>query len=226
MYVSHRYIYLGYNMRTHIARSLQRRCTAIQSAVKKYNAAATNLDPPHPTFDWTKGSHYSFLEEFSLLCDTRQDISQKPWAQPVFCEVMQKTQRIQHAHEEILWCNVEICRLQTWVSDEDCLFSCILEEHGHGHRDPLSGAIYDYCSRRRRVNEHILSCIAKTQALDGFTGQTSTGISIATNSPFAPTASAAATAAAAYDNDNRDISDDDELADDFDKVLGYVLTAS
>ena len=213
-------------MRTHIARSLQRRCTAIQSAVKKYNAAATNLDPPRPTVDWSKVSHYSFLEEFSLLRDTRQDISQKPWAQPVFREVMRKTQRIQRAHEEILRCNVEIRRLQTWVSDEDRLFSRILEEHGHGHRDPLSGAIYDYCSRRRRVNEHILSCIAKTQALDGFTGQTSTGISIATDSPFAPTASAAATAAAADDNDNRDISDDDELADDFDKVLGYVLTAS
>jgi hypothetical protein len=60
----------AYQMCTHIAKSLQTRCKAIQNAVKAYNAAAMALSPPCPTVDWSKVSHYGFLDEFSLLRDT------------------------------------------------------------------------------------------------------------------------------------------------------------
>ncbi|KAG1853644.1 hypothetical protein F4604DRAFT_1933044 [Suillus subluteus] len=57
----------SYKMCTHISKSLQTRCHAIQNAVKTYNAAAAALSPPRPQLDWSKVSHYSFLEEFNLL---------------------------------------------------------------------------------------------------------------------------------------------------------------
>jgi hypothetical protein len=82
----------GYRMRTHIAKSLQRWCKAIQNAAKAYNAAAMALDPPRPTLNWAKASHYSFLEDFELLRDTRQDIRSKPWAQPVIRATMKQAQ--------------------------------------------------------------------------------------------------------------------------------------
>ncbi|GBE83750.1 hypothetical protein SCP_0508060 [Sparassis crispa] len=64
----------AYRMRMHIAKSLQTRCEAIRNAVQVYNAAAGVLNPPRPTLDWAKISHYSFLDEFDLLHDTRNDI--------------------------------------------------------------------------------------------------------------------------------------------------------
>jgi hypothetical protein len=88
-------------MRTQIAKSLQTRCKAIQNPVKIYNAAALSLDPPCPTVDWSKASHYRFLEDFDLLQNTHQDICSKPWAQPVIRATMKQAQRIQHAKEEI-----------------------------------------------------------------------------------------------------------------------------
>ena len=56
--------WLAYHIRTHIAKSLQTHCKAIQNAVKKYNEAATALLPPRPSLDWSHVSHYSFLDKF------------------------------------------------------------------------------------------------------------------------------------------------------------------
>ncbi|KAG2353443.1 hypothetical protein BDR07DRAFT_1496245 [Suillus spraguei] len=60
----------GYCMQTHIAKSLQTRCKAIQNAMKIYNEAALTLNPPAPMLDWSKVSHYTFLEDFVLLQET------------------------------------------------------------------------------------------------------------------------------------------------------------
>src|SRR6202451_4895907 len=101
----------AYQMRTHIAKSLQTRCKAIQNAVKADNVAASALSPPRPTVDWAKVSHYGFLDEFNLLRDTRDDVREKPWARPAHRETVKQYLRIQCAHEEILRCNVEIRHL-------------------------------------------------------------------------------------------------------------------
>ncbi|KAI0371846.1 hypothetical protein BV20DRAFT_1051440 [Pilatotrama ljubarskyi] len=84
----------GYKARTYIAKSLQRRCQAIHNAVNAYNAAARELSPPREVLDWSKVSHYAFLEEFTLLCDTKNDIREKPWAKPVVHEAMRLANHI------------------------------------------------------------------------------------------------------------------------------------
>ena len=83
-------MYLGYRMRTHIAKALQSRCKAIRNAVKSYNAIALLMEPPRPTLDWSRVSHYSFLEEFQLLHGSRQDIQDKRWAELAVRETMKQ----------------------------------------------------------------------------------------------------------------------------------------
>ena len=79
---------IGYKVRTYLAKSLQRRCKAIRNAVAEYNSAAAALNPPRPAINWSEVSHYSFVEEFSLLQDTRNDIREKQWSQPQIREFM------------------------------------------------------------------------------------------------------------------------------------------
>ena len=88
-------------MRTHIAKNLQKRCKTIRVAVKEYNTAAAALDPPGKVLDWDNVSHYSFLEEFPLLKDTRNDITAKKWAQPLVREMIRTARRIDRAKEEL-----------------------------------------------------------------------------------------------------------------------------
>ncbi|GBE87425.1 hypothetical protein SCP_1101010 [Sparassis crispa] len=159
----------AYRVCTHISKSLQTRCRAIRNAVTSYNIAAAALNPPRPTLDWDKVSHYSFLEEFNLLHDTHHDIREKQWTQPAMQETMRLHCRIQRAHEKIQRCNIEVRHIYTHIRDEDMLFSTILDDLCH-QQDPLHGAVLEYCSRRRVVNTHILAFLQRIYALPGFTG--------------------------------------------------------
>jgi hypothetical protein len=102
-------------MRTHIAKSLQTRCKTIRTALKDYNAAAASLETPRPALDWSHVSNFNFLEEFTLLQDTRNDIRAKPWCKPAIREAMKLRHRLTRAREEIDRLNVEIRRLHTAI---------------------------------------------------------------------------------------------------------------
>lgn len=181
--ISFAYIYrTGYKMRTHIAKSLQTRCKAIQNAVTAYNAAAVSLNPCRPTLDWSTASHYTFLEDFSLLRESRNDIRQKPWATPVIRTAMRQSQRIERAREEIETCNVEVRRLHTHVLDE----AEHLRQAVHllrSQSSPITGAVEEYAIRRIRANTHNLSIIKQIHALEGYTGHSTPGIRIGHSGP-------------------------------------------
>ncbi|KAG2361657.1 hypothetical protein BDR07DRAFT_1451498 [Suillus spraguei] len=164
----------GYRMRIHIAKSLQTRCKAIQNAVKSYNTAALALDPLAPTLDWSKVSHYNFLEEFVLLRETRQDIHSKHWAEPVVREVMKQSLCIERAHEEIHRCNVESRRLHTSIVDEERHFAQVISK-AKSVSDPLSGALEEFCQCRRHINAHVLARLQDLYSLHGFTGCSTPG---------------------------------------------------
>ncbi|KAF9492604.1 hypothetical protein BDN71DRAFT_1483752 [Pleurotus eryngii] len=127
----------GYKLQTHIAK-----------AVNTYNSAALELDPPCPTLNWSQVSHYSFLKDFDLLRDTRQDIRAKPWAQPLFREMIKRANQLHRAEEEILRCNIESCHLLTSIADEECEFDEILNQVEVTH-DSLLGALHDHIIHRR-----------------------------------------------------------------------------
>jgi hypothetical protein len=162
-------------MRTHIAKSLQTRCKAIQNALKAYNTAALELNPPRPMLEWSKVSHYEFLEEFDLLVDTRHDVRDKPWAQPAIRETMKRALRVKRAREEIIECNRGLKRLHTSIRDEKLHFEKTLQklrEEG----SVIHEAVEDFVIYRTRVNDHILRRIFQTYDLDDYTGDKVPGI--------------------------------------------------
>lgn len=166
---------IGYRVRTHIAKSLQTRCQAIRNAVKTYNTAAAALSPPRPSLNWSDVSHYSFLDEFELLRDTRGDIRSRPWAQPAVREAMKQYQRIARAKEEIYRCNIEIRRLYTSILDEHRTFSIVIARLNEDSC-PILGAVKEFVLCRRRVNNTLLVRISQIFELKGYTGETTAGV--------------------------------------------------
>jgi len=165
---------IGYKARTHLAKSLQTRCKTIRSATEAYNRAACALDPPRPALDWSQVSHYSFLDEFNLLRNTRHDISSAPWADPVVHEAIKKFLRVRRAREEIDQCNIEVRRLLTSIYDEDSRFDNIIGGL-IDKNDVVLGATREYCVHCRRVNSLLLERISSIFSIDGFTGNRALG---------------------------------------------------
>jgi len=161
-------------MRTHIAKALQKRSKTIQRAVKTYNTAAMALNPSMPTIDWTTVSHYKFLEDFPLLRNTSNDLSDKRWARPAIRETIKQWHRICRAREEIIRCNVEIQRLHTSIIHEDRQFDRVLARHQEGGL--IYGPVQEFIVRRRRVNANIILKLLKIYTLEGFTGNKSIGV--------------------------------------------------
>ena len=154
-------------MCTHIAKALQTWSKAIQNAVKTYNTAAAALNPPQHTIDWSEVSHYHFLEEFHLLCDTCQDIRNKRWAQPAIWEAIKQLLRIAHAHGEIKWCNIEIQRLHTAIVDEQKFFEKVLPELS-AWGDRITGSVEEYITCRHCINAHLLTQLSQIYNLEDF----------------------------------------------------------
>jgi len=100
----------GYKMRKHISKALQSRSQAIRSALERYNTAARLLPIPRRQLDWKEVVEYTFLADFDLLRDARQDISDRPWATLAGRLAMDLHFKIERAHEEITRLNVEIRR--------------------------------------------------------------------------------------------------------------------
>ncbi|RDB30732.1 hypothetical protein Hypma_005887 [Hypsizygus marmoreus] len=210
----------GYRARTHIAKSLQTRSKAIRNAVKHYNAAAIPLN--RPTLDWSKVSHYSFLDEFNLLRDTRSNVHEKPWADPVIRETMRKYQRLQRAKEEITRCNIEIRRLHTSITDEHAFFDRITRSLEDG-ANPLELEIRDLIQRRRAANLMLLARISQTYSLPGFSGNPEPGTRKGSHpAPLLMTVSVQPQATSSVQQDPVDTLDsdgDDDLDDD---VIGDI----
>ncbi|KAF8170782.1 hypothetical protein BJ912DRAFT_860927 [Pholiota molesta] len=164
----------GYQMRTHIAKALQRRSKAIQRAVKAYNVAALELSPAKPTIDWNKVSHYQFLDEFPLLRNTSQDLTGKRWATAAVRETMKQYHRICRAREELTRCNVEIRRLHTSIVDEAVLFRELLAQFD-SLSNPIVGAVKDEIVLRTRINENLLEKLSQIYSLEGYSGNPTPG---------------------------------------------------
>ena len=104
-------------MCTHINKSLKTRCKAIQTALRKYNAAAKAIN--RPQLDWSNISMYGSLAEFELLRESREDIQSAPWADVKNRQAAVHSLRIERAKEEREWLNVEIQRLIMYMHDDE-----------------------------------------------------------------------------------------------------------
>ncbi|KAG1739621.1 hypothetical protein EDD22DRAFT_982276 [Suillus occidentalis] len=167
--------YHCYRMRTHIAKALQTRCKAIQTKVKEYNAAASVLEPPAPSLDWSHVSHYGFLDEFMLLRETCQDVQMNQWTHPEVRELMCQSLHIKRAHEEVYCCNIELCRLHSSIAAENCHFEATLQCLKNKN-STLYYSVKEFAMCRIRINSHNLAHIFQTFGLAGFTGDKTVGV--------------------------------------------------
>lgn len=220
-------------MRTHIAKALQSRCKAIRNAVKTYNAAAAQLDPPRPSINWESISHINFLEEFNLLHDTRQDIREKQWSQPAVRELMKLSQRVKRAHEEIERCHIAIRRLYTAIHDESDLFRKTLSRLQPGH--PLiHKAVLNYVARRQQVNGLLLSKLDALTSSPNYSGDVSRGVRVDggsfssedTESLGQPSANDSGTTHARDDEDNDEEPDIEDVDESVGQLIDYVSDLS
>lgn len=207
-------------MRTHIAKALQSRCKAIRNAVKTYNAAAAELDPPRAPIRWETVSHINFLEEFHLLHSTRNDIHEKPWSQPAIREMMKLHQRIKRAHEEIGRCHIAVRRLYTAILDENDHFEKSLSQLQTG--DPLIyGAVHDFITYRQQVNGLILTKLNRLTSISDYSGDRSRGVSVHKTMSFDRTVNGVEPAS---NPDHDDDELDEELdIDDADELVGQLV---
>ncbi|KAG1806949.1 hypothetical protein EV424DRAFT_1474248 [Suillus variegatus] len=97
----------GYKLWKHIAKALQARSIAIRSALTMYNSIASSMYPACKTLKWEEVVEYAFLADFDLLCDTRADVSQRPWASAAARRAMDLYFKMCRAREEIQRLNVE-----------------------------------------------------------------------------------------------------------------------
>ena len=61
-------------MRKHLANALKARSKSIQAAIEAYNTAARSLTPPRQQVSWDEILEFSFLSEFDILRDARDDV--------------------------------------------------------------------------------------------------------------------------------------------------------
>jgi hypothetical protein len=117
------------------------------------------------------------LGEFELLKHSRHDIMDKPWSLAANRLVASKYFKITRAKEEIQRLNVEICRMRTWVDDEDRHLLQVYEQLKT--TDPeLSTHVKSFYNMRHRVNNVHRARIRGIYRLPGFTGTDTPGTSL------------------------------------------------
>ncbi|KAK0493781.1 hypothetical protein EDD18DRAFT_1078057 [Armillaria luteobubalina] len=70
-------------------------------ALSQYNAAAAALNPLRPSLQWEQVVEYTFLSDFNLLHDIRQDMSEHKWATPAGKKALDMYFKICQVKEEI-----------------------------------------------------------------------------------------------------------------------------
>lgn len=108
-------------MRKHLANALKTRSKTIQTAIEAYNAAALSLSPPRQQVSWDEILEFSFLSEFDILRDARNDVREKKWATQKNRLLMQQFFKLLCAETELTRLHTEIRRLLTYIEDEGAI---------------------------------------------------------------------------------------------------------
>ncbi|KAH7904896.1 hypothetical protein BJ138DRAFT_1138426 [Hygrophoropsis aurantiaca] len=166
----------GYKLRKHIGKALQVRSAAIRTALDRYNTAAQALMPPRPQLKLDEVVEFTFLADFDLLRESRQDVSTRPWATPAARLAMDSYFKMCRAREEIERLNIEVQRVSTYLQDEDRYLRTCEDQLRESHP-----ALAHQVSMRRKIRSrfttHHLQRLKDIAALPGFSGTIAPGIS-------------------------------------------------
>ncbi|EIW77818.1 hypothetical protein CONPUDRAFT_61444, partial [Coniophora puteana RWD-64-598 SS2] len=197
----------GYKMRKAIGKAIERRSTAVRTAITHYNKLAAKMNPPATQLRWDDIVQYTFLSELEILKHSyfQQDVREQAWAKPVNRDAAIKHFKIQRAREEINRLNVEARRLRTWVNDE--LDDIKRHKERLEKANPLlAAAMTSQFAARIRANHAHLRRLDTLERLPGYSG----------------TVSARDTDGEASREDNHLDLEDEELHDSMHKLSLYV----
>lgn len=162
----------GYKMREKISKSLKTRAEAIHTALRNYNNAAAQLNPPREQLSWESVINAGSIADLDILRDTRQDIRSLIWAQPSHREGMVLYFGIKRAKEEILRLNVEIERLLTFLYDSHVDFYLAISRNIIPN-PALAFELSEQWRYQDRISEDVVQRLVQTSHLDGFSGRLS-----------------------------------------------------
>ncbi|EKM77186.1 hypothetical protein AGABI1DRAFT_43811, partial [Agaricus bisporus var. burnettii JB137-S8] len=157
--------------------ALRQRSQAIRNALDRYNAAAREMKPPRDKLTWEQVVSYGFLADFTLLRDCRENVTERPWAQPHNRSLMDRYFKTLRAHEEIRRLNIEIRRVITYLQDEDKFL------HAKESEISTSVPLLAHQIRRLQLDTMIfrdvhLRRFHKLALVPGFSGNIDPGVSI------------------------------------------------
>ena len=169
---------LGYKQRTKISAGLKRRSKAVNTALNEYNTQAKLLG--RPVLDFQQVIEYSFLSDFELLHHSRNDITQRPWANPLIRSAMISWMKMERAKEEIIRLNVEGRRLRTYIRDSGVARQYTIQ-HLHQTDPALAAELQERHNAQSSINALLSQQLRKMESLQGFTGWRDLGVRAGSN---------------------------------------------
>ncbi|KAL0058613.1 hypothetical protein AAF712_014709 [Marasmius tenuissimus] len=103
-------------MQQHLGKALKTCSAAIKTAVDNFNKAVISLGKDTLSYDTVIEKTY--LSELDFLCETRDDVHTKQWAQPANRTLVTKYCKIWGAHYELDRLHMEIKHLVTYMKEE------------------------------------------------------------------------------------------------------------
>lgn len=135
------------------------------------------MSPRRPSLQWDEVVEYTFLSNFDLLRDARQDVSKRSWATPTGRLALDTYFKRRRAEEDIVRLNIEIRRLLTYMGDEDSYVRAC-EDALTTQSPALAYQVSLYRSTRARFNMDHLRTLQAISRLRGFSGILSPGKSM------------------------------------------------
>ncbi|KZT55599.1 hypothetical protein CALCODRAFT_437032 [Calocera cornea HHB12733] len=91
----------GYAMCRAIAKAMDECCSAIQTALQKYNDLAQKLIPPWPKLNYDTVITMMWVLEFALLQFSKRNVQEEQWANHLVQEMMVQWHLLQCTKQEI-----------------------------------------------------------------------------------------------------------------------------
>jgi hypothetical protein len=159
----------------------------VKNAIERYNEQAAAMDPPKPMVDWDEVVEYAFIADFDLLREGREDICGELWVQPAGRRTMDQHFKLLCADEEIVRLNLEICRLVTYMVDEEAFLSREEERLRAVGKEGLAVQVGLLYMEQGRFTDLHMSRLVKLSTVPGFTGSILPGVSVCRDPWHGPT---------------------------------------
>jgi hypothetical protein len=121
---------------------------------------------------------YTFLSDFDLLRDGREDIRNEPWAKPSGRIAMDMYFKIERAGEEIWRLNIEIPRLITFMRDEEEFLRRAEVSVRESAGEAMAHQVHLYRMRQGRFHDEHKYRLYALRKVPGFSGSLEPGTAI------------------------------------------------